>query len=131
MRVCGGGALAAFSLQAASSPFCPSVRAWMPSAGRVCVPFDRVRVLAVLLHCHRSPGARGLPFLQRFSPLFGSLTRAFASLSAIGLPENRSRQRVSLLRLFLVVCPHGLLCLGTLTTKSSEVTTFQPVRPFE
>lgn len=32
---------------------------------------------------------------------------------------------LSLLRLFLVMCPHVLLCLDTLTTKSCEATTFQ------
>lgn len=33
--------------------------------------------------------------------------------------------RASPLRLFLVVCPHELLCLDTLTTRSCEVATFQ------
>lgn len=36
------------------------------------------------------------------------------------------RSRVSPLRLFLAVCPHGLLCLDTLTTGSCEGATFWP-----
>lgn len=123
--------MAAFSLQGPPSPP-PSrlpVQAWVPSTGR---PTTSLSVLwfcvcicvALLLHNHRTDPEGYRHHTE--SPHFGSRRPVFTSVSAIGFAEIQIRQRVSPLRLFLVVCPHGLLCLDTLTTRSCEVTAFQP-----
>lgn len=121
------GALAAFSLQAPFLPLFASLsrHGCCPLAHpqHLSVLFDCVCMLAVraALSQNWPPEPGGLPSPHRVSPLCEGW---FASVSATGLAEIR--QGVSPLRLFLVVCPHGLLCLDTLTTRSCEVTTFQP-----
>lgn len=125
--------MAAFSLQGPLLPFaclfghgcCPLADPQRLGVYCSCVCVY-VCMLALLLHNHRTGQQNPEGYHPRTeSPHFGLWKPAFTSVSAIGLAEIQSRQRVSPLRLFLVVCPHGLLCLDTLTTRSREVATFQ------
>lgn len=102
-------------------PFRLPVQAWVPSAGRptaslcgcVSMPHNRRTCLA---------NPEGHRPHDRVSPLCGGRR----SLQSPPLASQRfPLGSVSHLHLFLVVCPHGLLCLDTLTTRSCEVTTFQ------
>lgn len=89
----------------------------------MCFVIVCVCTLALLLHNHRT----GQLNTEGYNPHIQSLsTWVCVGQRTVGLAEIWSRQRVSHLRLFLVVCPRGVLCLDALTTRSCEVTTFQP-----
>lgn len=111
-------------------PACPGMGAGRWQIHNVSVCFVIVCMFALLLHNHRTawPNPEGVAPPHTESPHhFGLWKPVFFSLRHWPCWDSESVARFSPLRLFLVVCPHGLLCLDTLTTRSCEVTTFQPV----
>lgn len=123
--------MAGLFLQGPPPPLCLPVRAWAPSTGG---PTTSLRVFCGLFMCVRwsrccccccaiTELAEQNPAVGVLSPHFVLPRPSFTSFSPT-FPADTGIC-ASPLRLFLVVCPHDLLCLDTLTTRSCEVATFQ------